>query len=287
MLRVGILGIGQMGAPIAAALIKAGYAVSVCDIDRERMNALAQAGAIPRGDPGDLAASSDVVITLLTYPKVVEDVLLRAGGVLDGLKRDAILVECSSIDDETARKIAARAKVQGSRFVEAALIGRPVLVERKQLLVLTSGDEQIVEQCRPIFDAFARKVLYAGEFGTVKLLKIANALLNAAEIAVASETLAWSMRQGVSSEAFLGLLSERSPARAKQLGEILGGKLAKQQSWVLKDLYHGLKSAGETETPMPIASAVIAVVTLAKSDNTEGYGLTEMVWKFYERTIKK
>jgi 3-hydroxyisobutyrate dehydrogenase-like beta-hydroxyacid dehydrogenase len=286
MLSIGIIGVGQLGTPVAKALLQAGHPVSIFDIDRARMEALAPLGAVVTSSARELASAVDVVITLLTYPEVVEEVVLGKDGILDGLRKESILIECSSIDDGTLRRISRKAEESGCRLVEAALIGRPQLVSRKQVLILTAGKELVVDECRPVFAAFAKKVLYAGEFGTAKALKIANALLNAAEIVVVNEALAWSLSNGITTEGFLGLLSERNPARANQLREILSGRLEKQQTWILKDLYHGLAMAAENEAPMPIASSVNAVVTLAKSENTEGYGLSEMVWKFYERKLQ-
>lgn len=287
MKTVGIIGIGQMGGPITKNLLKAGYPVNVYDIDEKRMDDLAAAGARKTSDARDLAARSDVVMTVLTWPKVVEETVLGKGGVLEGLRKGALLIECSSTDHETSLRLGAKVEGAGCRYVEAALRGRPYTIEKKELGILAAGKHETFEECEPILLAIAGKVLYTGDLGTAKLLKIAGAMLNATETAVTWEVMAWCLQNGISREGFLEILRERRPGGIEHITEILNGHLETSPSWVAKDLYHGVKTAGAKEIPTPVLSAVNAIVNLAQTQNPEGYRFSEMLWKFYERTLKK
>lgn len=286
METIGIIGVGQMGTPLAKNLLKGGYPVVAYDIKPQQIESLAKFGAAKATGPRDLAARSDVVLTVLTWPKVVEEVILGPNGVLEGLKKGAVIIECSSIDHETSIRLAEKVESAGGRFVEAALMGQPPEIEAKGLYFLTAGTKEVVEECAPIFGAMGRKVLYAGGFGAAKLLKIANAMLNATETIVAYEVLTWCLRNQITQEGFLEIMTERRPERAQHMKEILDGGLNTRPSWTAKDVYHGLKLAEGKEIPTPVVSAVNAVINLAKSENREGYSFGGMMWKFYERIAK-
>jgi 3-hydroxyisobutyrate dehydrogenase-like beta-hydroxyacid dehydrogenase len=287
MKTVGMIGVGQMGTPMAKNLLKAGYPVNVYDIDEKQMDHLVGAGAVKAADARDLAVRSDVVMTVLTWPKIVEEAVLGKGGVLEGLRKRAILIECSSIDHETSIRVGEKVEAAGCRYVEAALRGRPYTIESRELGILTAGKQETVKECEPILLAIAGRVLYTGDLGTAKLLKIAGAMLNAAETTVTWEVLAWCLQNGITQEGFLEILRERSPGRVDHIAEILNGHLETTPSWVAKDLYHGVKTAGAKEIPTPVLSAVNALVNMAQTQNPEGYRFSEMLWKFYERTLKE
>lgn len=286
MVSAGMIGVGQMGTPLAKNLIKGGYPVTVYDINPKAMDSLAQLGAKKAVGPKDLAGQCDVVITVLTWPKVVEEVILGPNGVLAGLRKRAILIECSSIDHETSIRLAEKVESVGARFVEAALMGRPHEIEAKELYFLTAGRKETVQECEPIFTTMGKKTLYAGEFGAAKLLKIANAMLNATETALTYEVFAWCLRNQIAPESFIDILKERRSQRSDQIRRALSGQLDTNPSWTAKDVYHGLKVAEEKEIPTPVLSTVNALINLAKSQNREGYSFSGMMWKFYERTLK-
>ena len=288
MLTVGVIGIGQMGSLMAKNLLKEGFGLVLYDIDEQKMMDLIALGAERASGPKQVAAKSDVVITVLDYPGVVEEVITGAGGVLEGLMTSTVIIECSSIDHETSMRVAEEVQAQGGRFVEAAILGRPHAIGSKQAVFLAAGDENTVKECYPIFDAIGRKVVYVGDFGAAKLLKIANAMVNATEIAVLCEVAAWSRRNQISSEGLLEVLqnrSEESPTRVKQLRGIVQGRLQKQRTWMAKDVHFGLTVADKKDIPMPLVSTVHTLINLAKSHKLEEYAFFEMMWKFYDQTV--
>jgi 3-hydroxyisobutyrate dehydrogenase-like beta-hydroxyacid dehydrogenase len=224
-------------------------------------------------------------MTVLTYPKVVEEVVLGRGGIIEGMTNNTILIEAGSIDHETSIRIGRAVEERGGRFVESALMGRPWEIESKQLLFLTAGKEATVKECAPLFNAMGKKAVYVGETGTAKLLKIAFAMLHATETTVLYESLAWSLRNHIRPEAFLEILSDRNPTRAEQLKQLLDGKLETVPSWTAKDVHHALQVAEDQEIPMPVVSAVNTTIKLASQQNKAGYTFGGMMWKFYEQTI--
>ena len=286
MATIGMIGVGQMGTPMAKNLLNGGYPVVVYDTIQKQIDHLATLGAKASTGPKDLTAQSDVVMTVLTWPKVVEEVMLGKDGVLEGLNKGAIGIECSSIDHETSLRLAQKVESRGERYVEAALMGRPREIESKRLYFLTAGRKETVQECEAIFTTIGRKTLYTGEFGTAKLLKIANAMLNATETSMIYEVLCWCLSNQITPESFLEMMRERNPRRADQLQRIINGELDTNPSWTAKDVYHGLKLAEEKEIPTPVVSTVNALTNLAKSQNREGYSFSGMMWKFYQRTLK-
>jgi 3-hydroxyisobutyrate dehydrogenase-like beta-hydroxyacid dehydrogenase len=286
MINVGMIGVGHMGTPMAKNLLNAGYPVTVYDIDAKQMDHLAGAGARKASNAKELAARCDVVLTVLTWPKVVEEVVLGKGGVLEGLRERAILVECSSIDHETSMRVGEKVEAAGRRYVEAALIGRPVEIEKKRLLFLSAGRKETVDECEPLFLAMGRKNLYAGTMGRAKLLKMANAMFNATETLIAYEALTWCLGNQITQEGFLELIRERRPDRAENLERMIDGGLDTHPSWTAKDIYHCLKIGEEKEIPTPVLATVNSLINLAKAQNAEGYSFGGMMWKFYERARK-
>jgi 3-hydroxyisobutyrate dehydrogenase-like beta-hydroxyacid dehydrogenase len=284
---IGFIGIGEMGGRLATFLLRAGFTVTVYDINRARIQELTKIGATESAGPRDLASKCDVVLTVLTYPNVVEEVILGKGGVLEGLRKSAIVMECSSIDPETSLRVADQVRAAGGRFVEVALMGPPNIVEAKQLLFLTAGEKETVESCTALFAAMGRKVLYVGGFGKAKLLKIAYAMLHAAEATALYEIVAWLIRNGVTAEAFLEGLRARMTLRLDQVEQVLKGDLPRPPSWVAKDVYHGIMNAEEKEIPMPVLSTVQSVINLAKSQGFDEYAFAPMIWKLYEKTLAK
>lgn len=287
MKTVGMIGVGEMGTPMAKNLLEKGYPVSVYDIDEKRMDDLAQAGAKKAKDAKDLATQSDVVLTVLTWPKVVEEVVLGKGGVLENLRKGCTLIECSSIDHETSIRMGEKVEAVGCRYVEAALMGRPYEIVEHNLLFLSAGNKETVQECDPIFLAIGKKNLYAGEWGTAKLLKIANAMFNATETIIAYEALTWCLGNKVSQEGFLEMVRERRPDRAENLERMMKGGLDTHPSWTAKDVYHGLKFGEDKDIPTPLLATVNSLINLAKAQNREGYSFGGMMWKFYERARKQ
>lgn len=286
MVTVGMIGVGNMGTPMAKNLLRSGYPLVVYDINEKQMDHLCEAGARKASNAKGLAAAADVVLTVLTWPKVVEEVVLGKGGVLEGLREQAILIECSSIDHVTSMRIGERVEAAGRRYVEAALMGRPVEIEKKRLLFLSAGRKQTVQECEPLFLAMGRKNLYAGEFGKAKLLKMANAMFNATETLITYEALTWCLGNQINEEGFLELLRERRPDRAENLERMMKGGLDTHPSWTAKDIYHCLKIGEEKEIPTPVLATVNSLINLAKVQNPEGYSFGGMMWKFYERARK-
>ncbi|HEX9878753.1 MAG TPA: NAD(P)-dependent oxidoreductase [Candidatus Binatia bacterium] len=287
MVKVGFIGVGQMGRLLAQFLLKDRYPVVVFDIDPKCVDQLVGEGAEAATGPNDLTAKADVVITVLTYPKVVEEVLCGKGGVVEGLTRDKIVIETSSIDAETSIRVGREIQSRGGRYLEAALIGPPPVVAAKQLIFLTAGDEESARQCEPLFQSMGKKSIYVGGPGKAKLVKIANAMVYAVETTALYEALAWAMRNDVSPEALIELRRHRISVNLDQITEILKGNLTRRPNWVIKDVYHGLMNADAKEIPMPLVSTIRTMVQWARSQGMENYPFSELMWKLYEQTLKK
>ncbi len=287
MMKIGFIGVGQMGSLLAGFLLNDGYPVSVYDIDPRCIDPLVRQGAQPASSPKDLTSKSDVVITVLTYPKVVEEVICGKDGVVEGLSNDKIVIETSSIDAETSIRVGKEIEAHGGKYLEAALLGPPPVVKLKKLVFITAGDEKSAKKCEPLFLSMGRKALYVGGPGKAKLMKIANAMIYAAETTVLYEVIAWCIRNEVSPEALLELRDERFTLNLDQVREILKGNLTGKPNWVIKDVFHGLSKADEKEIPMPILGTVRDMVHWARSQGMEQYPFSELIWMLYKKTVKK
>ncbi|NIO09988.1 MAG: NAD(P)-binding domain-containing protein [Deltaproteobacteria bacterium] len=288
MKTVGMVGVGDMGTPMAKNLIKAGYPLYVYDIDQSKTDRLAPAGAKKAADARDLAAQCDVVLTVLTWPNVVEAAVLGDGGVLSGMKKGAILVECSSIDPETSKRIGAKVEAAGCRYVETALMGQPFDVESREIFFLSAGDKATVQECEPLYLALGRKNLYSGGVGSAKFLKITDAMCNATETMIMDEALTWSVDNQVAPEAFLALVKESRPRRASNLERLIKGTgFNTRPSWTAKDVHHGFEIGEKKEIYTPLLKTVNSVIELAQSQNKEGYSFGGMMYKHYESNRKK
>jgi 3-hydroxyisobutyrate dehydrogenase-like beta-hydroxyacid dehydrogenase len=273
-----------MGLPIARNLLNKGFTVVAYDINRSKVEEIAAFGAEPASDPKEVAARTDVIMTILGYPDIVEQVIDGAEGILVGLRKGSIVIECSSIDHETSIRVGKRVVEAGGRFVEVAILGRPHRIDTQQLVFLAAGEESTVGECEPILMATGRKVLYVGGHGTAKLLKIANAMANATEITILCEVAAWSKTNGIPIDALLEVLqirSEEFSSRLGQLRSISEGRLKREITWMAKDVHHGSKIAGEKGIAMPVVAAVNTVINLAQERNADGYSFFEMIWNFY------
>ena len=287
MVKVGFIGVGQMGGLLARFLLKDRYPVVVFDIDPKCVDQLVHEGAEAASGPKDLTQKADVVITVLTYPKVVEEVVCGSGGVVEGLSKNKILIETSSIDADTSIRVGKEVLSHGGRYLEAALIGPPPVVAAKQLIFLTAGDEESARDCEPLFLSMGKKSIYVGGPGKAKLVKIANAMVYAVETTALYEALAWSMRNEIAPEALIELRRHRISVNLDQITEILKGNLTRQPNWVIKDIYHGLMNAELNEIPMPLVSTIRTMVQWARSQGMEEYPFSEMMWTLYEQTLKK
>jgi 3-hydroxyisobutyrate dehydrogenase-like beta-hydroxyacid dehydrogenase len=210
--RVGFIGLGSQGAPMARRISEAGFALSIWARRQASLDAFADTAVTVRASPADLGACCDVVGICVVSDADVEDVLLRPDGVLAGMAAGGIVAVHSTVHPDTCKRLAQAAANRGVGFVDAPVSGGGVAAAERRLLVMVGGEDGLVERCRPVFEAFAGAIIHLGGVGSGQIAKVLNNLVFTAHIAVALDTFSFAERLGVDRAALAQVLSKGSGA---------------------------------------------------------------------------
>jgi 2-hydroxy-3-oxopropionate reductase len=197
MERIGYIGLGLMGKPIATNLLKAGFPVIVHNRSRGAVRELVKAGAQEAGDPRALAEASDVVITNLPDSPDVESVVLGQGGVIEGARQGMLFIDNSTIKPESSRKIARRLSEVGMSALDAPVSGGDVGARAGTLAIMVGGPRQAFDRALPIFRAIGKTITYVGESGAGQVAKACNQVMVAAQMVAMGELLLLAQKSGV------------------------------------------------------------------------------------------
>ncbi len=187
--RIGFIGLGIMGRPMALNLIKAGFALAVHARRAESMQPLAAAGALTCASPAEVARHSDVILTMVSDTPDVEAVILGPDGVIEGLQPGAAVVDLSTISPSVTRSIAERLREQGVEMLDAPVSGGEVGAIQATLSIMVGGAAPTFARVRPLFDAMGRNIVHIGGNGAGQVCKSCNQILVGATIAGVAEAL--------------------------------------------------------------------------------------------------
>jgi 3-hydroxyisobutyrate dehydrogenase len=282
MQRVGFVGLGSMGGPMARRLATSGYAVTGYDVDASRLRALIADGVTPARAPVDVAAASDVVLSSLPHPAAVRDAYLGKAGVLEAVRAGMTLVDLSTIDPGTWRDVAAAARTEGVECLDAPVSGGPGEAGSGRLVFLVGGDDAVLERCRPVLAALAGEIHHVGPAGSGHIIKIVNNAMSMANVAVAAEAMVLGVRAGLEPQKLFDILSTsggRSHHFLKRFPNVLAGDFTPHFSIALsrKDVSLVLDLAQSVGMPMFVASAVRQVYEAAHAaglDDLDMAGVT-------------
>jgi 2-hydroxy-3-oxopropionate reductase len=207
-MKVGFIGLGLMGRPMALNLMKAGHELRVWSRRRESMQPLLDAGASDASGPAELAGWAEVVISMVADAPDVEQVALGAGGVAEGASPGLVFVDMSTIAPAAARDIAARLADKGVPMLDAPVSGGEVGAINAALTIMVGGDAAAFDKARPLFEAMGKTVSLIGEAGAGQVAKACNQILTGVGVAAVAEALNFATRSGVDAarvrEALLG-----------------------------------------------------------------------------------
>jgi 3-hydroxyisobutyrate dehydrogenase len=210
-MNVSFLGLGAIGQPMAQRVADAGFELTVWNRTAEKAREFAQAtGARAAKTPADAARGAEVVITCLPTSHEVEFLLGQPEGLLSGLERGAVLVDCTSGDPATSRRIAERLGERGVAFMDAPVSGGTTGAEKGTLTVMCGGEAAVLERVRPVLAAFGQKIVHCGAIGTGDIVKAMNQALLAIHIWSAAEALASAVKGGVSPSVALDVINSSS-----------------------------------------------------------------------------
>ena len=205
-MRVGFVGLGIMGKPMALNLVRAGHAVAVFSRSPGPVDEVLAAGAIAAADLADVATGRDVVITMILDSPDVEAVVLGPGGILESADPGTLIVDMSTVKPETARKVAAAAADRGCAALDAPVSGGDVGAREGTLSIMVGGEAADVERARPVLEALGTTIEHVGPAGAGQTVKAANQLIIAGTLAVLAEAVVLLEACGVDLEVALRVL---------------------------------------------------------------------------------
>ena len=195
--RIGFIGLGIMGKPMARNLLAAGFQVTVHSRSPGPVDELVSGGAVRADDPAAVAATSDVTISMLPDTADVESVLVGSGSVIDGVSDAALVIDMSSIDPEPAREMAAAFAARGVAMLDAPVSGGEKGAIDAALSIMVGGDDAAFARAMPIFSALGKNIVHVGPSGAGQVCKACNQLVVAATIEAVAEALLLAERSGV------------------------------------------------------------------------------------------
>jgi 2-hydroxy-3-oxopropionate reductase len=258
---LGLIGLGIMGQPMARNLLKAGYRLTVNDIDKPAVAALVADGAVAETTPAHVAASTDILITMLPDSPQVREVYLGPGGAFEALRPGWLAIDMSSIAPSTARELAERASAAGAEMLDAPVSGGDKGAIAGTLSIMVGGDEEAYQRALPILQALGKTIVHVGPAGSGQVVKVCNQVVVAVVIEAVSEALVLGAKAGVDPARIADVL-QGGLAATKVLEMRRDNMLSGQFDpgfrirLHLKDLKNALELARETNVALPAAAQV-------------------------------
>ena len=203
-MKVGFLGLGKMGTPMALRLLAAGHELSVWNRTEARTGPLIREGAIAAATPAEAELGADAVITMLFDDAANEEVLFGANGLVDALSPGALHIACSTISVALSERLTAEHARRGQLFVAAPVFGRPNVAEEGRLWIVAAGSDEAIAKAQPLLQAFSRGISVIGsEPRMAHAVKLGGNFLISAMINALSESFVYAESQGIAPDAFL------------------------------------------------------------------------------------
>jgi 3-hydroxyisobutyrate dehydrogenase-like beta-hydroxyacid dehydrogenase len=259
-MKIGFIGLGQMGSAMAANLVKAGHDVTVFNRSPEKRRALLELGAHQADSVAD-ACHGQVIITMLADDTAVADVALAKHGIVETLAKGAIHLSMSTISVGLSKRLSETHAHAGQRFVAAPVFGRPDAAAAAKLFIVAAGEPAAVEACKPLFDALGQKTFaISTEPTAANLVKLSGNFLLAAAIEALGEAIALVGKAGIDRGAYVDLLTSTIfPVPAyKTYGGLIAESRFHPAAFAaplgFKDIRLALAAAENLRVPMPLGS---------------------------------
>ena len=264
-IRIGFLGLGTMGAPMVRNLLRGGYEVTVWARRREAMAPLLSAGATPGESATHVAAACDIVVTMVTDTRAVEEVVLGEHGIARGARPRSLVIDHSTIDPDGARRIASQLEAQGMEMLDAPVSGGAAAAEAGTLAIMAGGSTSAFERAHPILSCYAKNIVHIGPSGAGQVAKACNQICTIVNQQGAAEAMLLAERAGVDprkvKEALMGgfaasrMLDLQAP---KMIAREFEGKVESRLHH--KDIHIVLDLARTFGIELPAAAAAAGVL---------------------------
>ena len=205
-MKVGFIGLGTMGAPMARNVQKEGHSLTVHDVNRASVDALVASGAVAAASPKDVAAASEIVITMLPDAPDVERVALGHDGIVHGIRPGAIYVDMSTIDPGTTRKVAAAIQGKGAAMIDSPVGKTADAAVAGTSTLMIGGDAEVIARARPVLECMATDLFHCGGLGAGQTMKLLNNLLAQAIGEASVEALVAGVKAGLTLDVMMSVL---------------------------------------------------------------------------------
>jgi 3-hydroxyisobutyrate dehydrogenase-like beta-hydroxyacid dehydrogenase len=294
-MKVGFIGLGTMGHPMAHNLLKNGYEVIIYNRTKEKMIVLKEEGATVAHSPKEVALQSEIVFTMLTADAAVEKVILGENGILSGANPGLIVVDSSTISPSTSKKVAEELIKHDIEMLDAPVTGSEPQAIKGILTFMVGGKKEIFEKCLPLFSVMGQNAFYMGEHGKGSYTKLANNTMAAINLLSFSEGITMATKAGIDPELFVKVVAgggARSGMVENKAEKVMHRDFAPHfmAQLIHKDLGLASNVAKELEISAPVLALAKEIFQIAKA---KGYGSEDMsaVIKCYEEwagiTVKK
>ena len=283
-MRVGFIGLGIMGKPMAKNLLKAGYDLVVTDLNQEAVAELAAAGAQAAANGAGVAGACQVVITMVPNSPHVRAAVLGENGVAQGAKPGTVLIDMSSIDPTESKAIGAELAKKGIEMLDAPVSGGEPKAIDGTISVMVGGKRELFDRYYDLLMAMAGSVVYVGELGSGN---VANQIVVAVNIAAVAEALTFAKKAGTDPElvyqAIRGGLAGSTVMDAKAPMMLAGNfKPGFRVELHIKDLTNALNAAHAISAPVPLSGQLMEIMQSVKADGCDKEDHSSIV-RFYEK----
>lgn len=290
-LRIGFVGLGNMGGPMARNLVAAGFAVKVFDLVPALVAGVE--GATGQASAGDCASDVDVFISMLPAGRHVDALYTGAGGVLERCTPGTLLIDCSTIDPASARKVAAAADARGFAMLDAPVSGGVGGAEAGTLTFIVGGGEAALERARPVLQAMGRNIFHAGASGAGQIAKVCNNMLLAILMAGTAEALALGVKNGLDPATLSEIMKQSSggnwalnvynpwPGVMEQAPASRGYSGGFMVDLMNKDLGLAMETAEQSGSPVPMGGLARSLYRVHEQTHAAGrLDFSSIQWLF-------
>ncbi len=290
MKKIGFIGLGIMGKPMAKNLLKAGYELVVYDINQDAVNEVVAAGAKSAPTSKDVAAQSEVVITMLPNSPHVKAAVLGENGVLEGAKPGLVLIDMSSIAPLASQEIAAAVAKKGVEMLDAPVSGGEPKAIDGSLSIMVGGKKDLFDRSTELLSKMGKSVVLCGDVGAGNTTKLANQIIVALNIAAVSEAFVLATKAGVDPElvfnAIRGGLAGSTVMEAKAPMIMAGNfKPGFKIDLHIKDLANAIETGHDVGVPLPLTASVMEILQALKVDG-KGQNDHSGIAMYYEKLAK-
>ncbi|MBW7571338.1 2-hydroxy-3-oxopropionate reductase [Caproiciproducens faecalis] len=286
-MKVGFIGLGIMGKPMAKNLVKAGYSLIVSNLTEGPVNELVAMGAQKAGSPSEIARQCDVILTMLPNSPQVEEVALGKNGLIESMKLGSVLIDMSSINPMASKEISAELAKKGIQMLDAPVSGGEPKAVDGTLAFMVGGEREVFDRFEELLSKMGSSVVYCGGIGAGNVTKLSNQIIVAVNIAAVSEAFMLAKRTGVSPEtvfnAIKGGLAGSTVMNAKAPMMISGNfDPGFRIDLHIKDLNNALATGHSVGSPLLLTAEVMEMLQTLHAD---GHGSEDhsAIVRYYEK----